>query len=173
MTQKDENRKNYLFYKSMGICPQCGINTHAPNRVRCEECLVKNSISRAKAIQKETSEKRYTRQTNHKEYLKRMRAERKSQGLCIYCGKPIAKGSSVFCLEHKLKNQEKNDRRKSSILRSERPSYKLCYICGEAIEEDRKICPQCAENVTKNLPKTSYNISWKQDNKLIFRNGRR
>lgn len=169
MTQTEVNKKNYIFYKSIGVCVQCGTNTHAPNRVRCEECLVKNSISREKILQKENEEQRKTRQENHKEYLKRTRAERKSQGLCIYCAKPIAKGSSVFCLEHKIKNQANNDKRKSGITRSERTDYGLCYTCGNPLDRQGRVCQKCADNMTNNLTQQSYNAHWKQDNEFIFR----
>ena len=80
----------YAWYKRMGICPQCGTNKAAPHRVRCEECLAKQAENADK------QRKIRPRNTGHKTYIKNLREQRKENGLCIWCGKPICSTSTVF-----------------------------------------------------------------------------
>lgn len=152
----------------MGICPQCGTNKAAPNRVRCEECLAKNAESADK--HRKTS----PISTGRKTYIRNLREQRKENSLCIWCGKPICSASTVFCIECKIKNQRRNDKRKSGIERSERHEYGLCYICGEHSIRGKKLCNKCYKKVCSNLPDGKENanyIRWKQGNDLIFGNG--
>jgi len=161
-----KSQELYLWYKSMGICPQCGTNKAAPHRVRCEECLLKN----AESSEKQREGKPGTiRKQRHRSYLKNLRNIRKENGLCVWCGKPICSSSTVFCIDCKLKNQKKNEQRKSGIERNERPNYGFCYTCGEPLDRDGRVCKKCAEKMAANLPKNRNNINWRNDNKLMFR----
>ena len=110
----------------------------------------------------------------NKAYQKNLRESRKAQGLCIWCGKPRSKYSSCFCLECRLKNQRKNEKRyreQYGVKRVERPDYGLCYICGSPIEYGRT-CERCKANSRSNLPQ--FNEGWysyhKQMNQALFGN---
>lgn len=145
MTSKETSKANYLAYKEHGICPQCGIHRAAPSRVRCEECLIKNAESSRKARESKVTK-------SQKEYHKRLREERKAKGLCVWCGKPLLKNSKCFCIDCRIKNQRKNDRKKSGIDRSERPLYGICYRCGKnPIVPGKKLCEACTKQCIKNL----------------------
>lgn len=157
----------YAWYKSIRICPQCGTNTAAPNRVRCEECLIKNAESSEKQRMKKTEALRKESQNAR---INNMRQKRKENGLCIWCGKPICSKSAVFCIDCKIKNQRKNEQRKSEIARCERPDYGFCYTCGNPIDRKGRVCKKCAETMNANLPKDRDNVNWRNDNKLIFGN---
>lgn len=160
----------YAWYKNMGICPQCGTNKSAPHRVRCEECLAKNAESAEK------QRKIRPRNTGHKSYIKSLREQRKENGLCIWCGKSICSTSTVYCIDCRIKNQRKNEQRKTGVLRSERYEYGLCYICGKKAMQGKKLCEDCYSRSVGNLPqsKDSKNYrNWKEQNKLIFGNGGR
>lgn len=154
----------------MGICPQCGTNKSAPNRVRCEKCLAKNAESADK------HRKISPGNTGHKTYIKNLREKRKENGLCIWCGKPICSTSTVYCIDCKIKNQRRNDKRKSGIERSERHEYGLCYICGKRAVDGKKLCEDCYKRSCVNLPESKDGVNyrnWKRRNKLIFGNGGR
>lgn len=160
----------YAWYKQIGICPQCGTNKAAPNRVRCEECLAKQAESLNK--RREIS----PRNTGHKTYTKNLREQRKENGLCIWCGKPICSTSTAFCIDCNIKNQRNNDRRKSGIERSERHKYGLCYICGKPTADGKKLCEVCYKRSCDNLPESKDSVNyrnWKHGNELIFENGGR
>lgn len=164
MSRKEESRLNYLSYKEHGICVQCGSQKAAPHRVRCEECLAKNAESAA--IVREGKQR-----DSRAEYSKALRKRRKEQGLCVWCGKPQCKNSSCFCLDCRLKNQRKNERKKVDIDRSERPIYGICYRCGKhPIEPEKKLCASCIEQSIRNLPddNKALKIIWKPQNNLLF-----
>lgn len=149
----------------MGICPQCGTNKAAPHRVRCEECLSKNAESAKKC------EENSPKNTGHKEYIKNLRKQRKENGLCIWCGKLICSSSTVFCIDCKIKNQRRNDRRKRGVDRSERHEYGLCYFCGKKAVQGRKTCEDCYNRCVDNLPESKGGKNyenWKRQNNLIF-----
>lgn len=171
-----QNKELYDWYKKMGICPQCGSNKAAPGKVRCEECLVKNAESARKQREKFTQEQADTARENHRTYLKKLRADRKTAGLCIYCGKPQSEYSTSMCIECRIKNQKRNDKKKEGIDRSERPMYGRCYRCGTKITGG-KLCEKCSETSIKNLQyaksssKTLERRAYiRQQNNAIFRN---
>lgn len=106
--------------------------------------------------------------------MKNLREKRKENGMCIWCGKPICSTSTVFCIDCKVKNQRRNEQRKSGIDRSERKEYGLCYICGKRAIDGKKLCDGCYKNLCGNLPQSKNGKNykrWKQQNELIFGNG--
>lgn len=144
MNSKETNKANYQFYKSHGICVQCGNYKAAPGRVRCEVCLAQNTESSARRHREKP--------VSTKEYSKNLREKRKANGQCIWCGKPLSKNSKCFCPDCRIKNQRKNEKRKSGIDRTERPIYGLCYRCGKApIIEGKKLCKDCYNSSLKSL----------------------
>lgn len=155
------------------ICVQCGRHSAAPNRIRCELCLLQNSESRAKRISLESEQEKSERQAKQREYLKRLREERKINGLCIMCGKPQCSTSTVYCIDCKIKNQRNNEKRKSGIDRSDRKNYGLCYRCGKISINGKSLCETCRDVSIQNLPKDNTNninyIRWSSYNKLIFK----
>lgn len=168
-----KNQELYAWYKQMGICPQCGTNKAAPNRVRCEECLAKNAENSKKQLEKKTRALVYEK---NRLYKKKLTEQRKENGLCIWCRKPICSTSTVFCIDCKIKNQRRNDKRKSGIERSERNEYVLCYICGKRAMDGKKLCEDCNKKACSNLPDNKGSVNyrnWKQGNELIFGNGGR
>ena len=171
-----QHKELYDWYKKMGICPQCGSNKAAPGKVRCEECLAKNAESSRKQREKKSEKQTEAIRQKHREYLKNLRAKRKADGLCIYCGKPQNSYSSSMCIECRIKNQKKNEKRKIGIDRSERPIYGRCYRCGAKIVAG-KLCDRCLETSIKNLQyanssqKTLERRAYiRQQNNAIFRN---
>lgn len=168
--------ENYKYYKEHGICPQCGVREHAPGRVRCEICLAQNAESKHRQYEQETQEQRASRLSSVNTYRKKMRSNRKNSGKCIWCGKPLSAYSTCFCPDCRVKNQRKNERRKSGIPRSERPLYGICYRCGKnpAISGG-KLCQTCYEqsiNALKTAEKSEKTAERRnyirQQNNLIF-----
>ena len=152
----------YNWYKSRGICVQCRRYDAAPGRVRCDVCLEYN----AEAAMKRRSKMQSVSQA---ERHRKLREKRKEQGLCIWCGKPKSSYSSVFCVECRIKNQRKNNARKTGISRSERPLYGMCYRCGNPVYSGDKLCGECKKQSIANLPADRNIIqSWKMDNNRIF-----
>lgn len=139
------NKELYDWYKANKICPQCGVNSATPNRVRCEKCLAKNAETAYRKRENVTPEQIENAKMQHRYYLKNLRQKRKSEGKCIYCGKPQSKNSTCMCIDCRIKNQRKNEKRRvGSISRSERPVYGMCYLCGsKGLMEGKKVCEKC------------------------------
>lgn len=168
--------KNYKYYKEHGICPQCGIREHAPGRVRCEICLAQNAESKQKKIESENLQQRQARLSNVNIYRRKMRSNRKDNGKCIWCGKPLSMYSTCFCPDCRIKNQRRNELRKNGIPRSERHTYGICYRCGKnPILPGKKLCKACYEQCINALEsankseKTADRRNYiRQQNNLIF-----
>ena len=153
---------DYQWYKENGICVQCLRYDASPGKVRCEVCLAKNAEVARKRREKMQS-------VSQAERHKMLRESRKEQGLCIWCGKPKSRYSSVFCTDCRIKNQHNNNARKTGISRSERPLYGMCYRCGKSILPGNRLCNDCKRQSIANLPADRNIIqSWKIDNNRIF-----
>lgn len=164
----------YEFYKRNKICVNCGQEKAVSNRVRCFECLEKGRERARARVLAETSEQREIRLAKMKEYRKNRIEKLKEQGLCINCRKPQCSLSTVYCIDCAIKNQRRNNKRKTGIDRNERKNYRMCYICGEhLIHKQNALCDKCYAMVCANLHKkmnqTVYMIH-KSQNKAIFRN---
>ena len=153
----------YQWYKEHNICVQCHEYTPAPNRVRCELCLAKDS---------ERHKGRNIK--SRKEYLKKLRAERKSKGLCIDCGKPKCQQSKCYCIDCRIKALRRN--KKTDIPIEYRVEKGLCKKCGKnPIIQGKKLCQKCYDTSCNNLKegeagRIKYREYMKNENKLIFNN---
>lgn len=132
------DKKSYEWYKEHGICVQCGQEEAAQHRVRCLECLAKNTTRKRKNMDPE--------------YAKRKRRERQEQGKCVWCGRPRAKDSKCYCTECRIKNRRRLAEKRDGIARSERPAYGMCYRCGAPINGGT-LCDNCMAQSMANLPK--------------------
>lgn len=154
---KEESKKemeNYYFYKSIGICVSCHKYMAAPGKTRCEMCAAKeaeigkkkfDSLSREE--KKECNKKRWEREKKKEDACR-------SMGICVKCGRPLARTSSRVCLEHLLEERRKNERyrqanRGNRLTRKERkelPSYGICCkCCKNPVMEGKKVCGTCYE----------------------------
>ena len=100
------NKERYNWLKEHKICVNCGQQEAFGRYVRCPDCLEKQRLSHEKYNH---SEKGIAKNKEHNEKDKVIRRtryhERKENGLCISCGKPICQESKRFCLEHLLQNR--------------------------------------------------------------------
>lgn len=168
--------KNYKYYKDHGICPQCGVREHAPGRVRCEICLAQNAESAARKRSNEGDSEYDVRIKKMRYYNHSTRSKRKENRKCIWCGKPLSAYSTCFCPDCRIKNQRKNEHRRSGIPRAERPLYGICYRCGKnPVILGGKLCQTCYEqsiNALKSAVESEKTVERRnyirQQNNLIF-----
>lgn len=95
-----QNRENYAWYKSKGICPKCRKEWASPERVFCAKCLKKKCADTMKHGSEHNAQK-----------CKERRERLKAQGLCVSCGKPAVKGRSL-CAACARRNSEAQQVRK-------------------------------------------------------------
>lgn len=135
---------DYEWFKSIGICPKCKKRNMVKGRARCEICLARQAENSARYREK------HGQSPNRCESMKKLRAKRKAEGKCMYCGKPSINGWS--CIDCWIKEKRRYQKRyqKQEIPRTERPKHGMCYICGSEIESGT-LCDKCRETVTKNI----------------------
>lgn len=162
--QKEENRKNRKFYMEHGICYRCGKNKLFGDEKICPECLAENMIA---------CKKWQSKQGGSSEYYKKKIKILKEKGLCRKCNKRKVEVGKTYCTSCLIKHREESriyryKKSKNGIPRNERFNYGLCYICGNKLDTDKKVCESCLKTLSNNLPKTSDNKLWREDNKIIF-----
>ena len=86
------------WYKSKGICNQCGRTWAEPGKVLCKTCQKRSFASQ---------KRRDPDGEQHKQYVKALRDERRAKGLCIDCGAPND-GIHTRCKRCVAKRQESN-----------------------------------------------------------------
>lgn len=172
MKGKEYSKERYEFYKSHGICVECGREPAYKGHTRCLECRFK-SVERSKKTQAkhEDSYREYQR-----EYQKKLRQHRKENGLCQQCGKPTNNGYS-FCTEHlavRRARQENRRREQGTLPRSLMGKGEFCYFCGKPVEKyGDKTCAVCHERESEWSAKMRERIDydnhiWRKENNAIF-----
>lgn len=161
---KRKTRENREFFKKLGICPICGQNKLMGDEKECPECSAKRYAENRKSAEK--------RKGKYKEYYKLRTEALKKDGICRGCGKRKSESGKTYCGICLAKKRERYriDRIKSgkdAIDRSERRGYGLCYCCGNFLDRYGGLCKKCAKTIAGNLPKTTDNEYWRNDNKLL------
>ena len=101
------------------------------------------------------------------EYIKQWKEKRRSQGLCVACGKPLDR-DGIHCAECRRKtNQATKERRRWYL------EHKICPRCGKNdIMGDETRCPECRADATNNAlanrDKESYNKYHREWNKATY-----
>ena len=111
MRTAEQAMSDYQFFKSHGICPQCGKEKAAPGRVCCLNCLDKQNIRKLERWDSMTEEQKEQVRSRVRQSGKTLYKQRKAAGLCVRCGKPAQQGH-VRCSECNIKhrNSARRDR---------------------------------------------------------------
>ena len=171
-----DNQKKYssearIFYLNLRICPRCKKNRLFGTEKTCIECLADISEER-----KHGKKKKYSSQA----YRSRI-SKMKENGICRGCAHRKVEVGKTYC---SICLQKKRERAKQYLVekneiniidRHERPNYGLCYFCGNELDRNGRSCQKCADKTTANLPhdKGGKNEYWRQQNKIIFKKGKR
>lgn len=151
------NKEDYAWYKEHYICTHCRKERAVEGKTLCLACLLENRNYKKKNVDIEERKKRD----------KQKYEERKTQGMCVNCGKRPQQHGQICnkCYSTILRRKQKT---KSNITRSERVSFGICYICGkEKVMKDKGVCPKCYEVRMKSITPIMYltkeekNTFWK------------
>ena len=137
-------RETAEFCRNNGICPRCHRVKLIGNEKNCPECSAKNYAYLQKQLREnpETIERREEQSRIHK---KDVYTQRKQNGLCTCCGKPLGRMDygALTCLRcrekhnsYKLKSQKPRSEYKSSIWKSQG----LCPCCGQPLYKNHGLC---------------------------------
>ena len=150
--QRKQTAEKRAALRELGICTECGsVKVYGDEKI-CPECAArKYTLNRR---QKRNPEK-------ESQYHKNRRQKLKESGICVKCGKRKAENGKTRCgICNAIERKRAKEYRGRDIDRSERPAYGMCYFCGKSISKG-KICKECSERVTKNLPEESDNKLWR------------
>lgn len=89
---------SYRFFKAHGICTRCNKERAIEGHTMCADCLANEAVRESKHTP--MSEAAKARRKAKYEY-------RKTNGLCLDCGKPRHKDSGSYCYEHMLYHRRK------------------------------------------------------------------
>lgn len=166
MCEPCSKRRNYAYYKLIGICPRCRKQKLYNGQKICVECCAKST---ERAYQKYWGDEKYREKVRSGAAMrsKRRYRIRKDTGICYYCGNREAVKGHTLCkiCMIAIRNKQRLD-----IPRSERVSYGLCYFCGEPLDREGRSCSKCADRCRVSLEKNrrGRNEEWTRWNGLIF-----
>ena len=139
LTDAEEQKSDYQFFKGIGVCVECGTKPVYPGKVRCPACLEKERKYFKKYELKHREER--------KKYMRDRYRKKVEDGICPRCSKKATHG--LYCYEHsiqeKRKNRERNERRASEnydkiSVREMRKANGLCLWCGEPTDGKSNAC---------------------------------
>ena len=128
--RNEKQRERVEWYKSHGICPQCGVNDIFENEGVCPECKAKNA-------------NRYEKKKEYYiTYINDRRKERRANGLCADCGKPSP--DKYRCPECAAKAYKRSKKKGRNTTRQDWTTDGKCAICGgEPLHPGKRICEKC------------------------------
>ena len=135
MSRKEE----YEWLKSRNICVSCR-QAKATRGVKCDACADKDLERRHKKLALMTEEEKLSMRRKNKEYLQKRYAQRRKDGLCLVCGKPVYENHSR-CYECYLKEARIN----REIWQGNKKGYAelgLCRICGKEVVKGKSYCKE-------------------------------
>lgn len=118
----------------------------------CFNCPYPDCINNYVKINDPEYQKKYYEEHHSQmlEHQKKIREERKANGLCTVCGKrPLTEGSKAHCVECLLKLRRRSierNRKKNMIPKALFDGIVLCKKCGkDKPVEGYKLCENCLE----------------------------
>lgn len=134
------NAETRAFCREHGICQVCRKEPVEPGKHSCSACLQRNQEYKAAKLAKETAEERETRLKYMHNYHQNRYYQRKSQGICVRCGRPVHDGKTT-CTECRL-----IDRRQKAIRRGSRITD-YDGMCSRRHKkprlEGKRVCEDC------------------------------
>lgn len=145
----------YDYYKSHGICVDCGQENAKRGYVRCWRCLINRRELQAERKAEWSDEKRNAINKQSNEWWANARKERKENGLCPRCGGERKDKKFVMCEKCRAKHnrQRANKRRENGVLSDDlRGDGLFCNVCLKPVEhEGDKLCGRCKANSVRTI----------------------
>ena len=139
---RKEQRDDWRYYQSMGVCPKCRKNPLIGDEKMCLECRSKKiEYNKAHGIKRTKEDRRM--------YDLNLKAKRISLGLCPRCGKREPAEGRTKCSYCLRKDTLRH--RKGTDIRREREERGLCRWCGKEVLPHKKYCKDCYEKLCNQL----------------------
>ena len=166
----------YEWRKRMGLCVKCGKEKPFAGYVHCAECIEKVEEASRKCWADPEKRIRYNKHGNERK--KELIRERKENGLCPRCGRPIKSGTYIYCKQCREKKnaarRTQNSRRPGDHFK-ERIAAGVCMYCGEEVVPGYKLCETCLNRTRDNFRKANERSfrRWRKEITAGWKNAKR
>lgn len=159
---------NYQWYKSMGICPECGKRPSFGGFVHCEYCMEKLQVSQF--VYRESRKEQY--RAYSRDSMKRRYHRLKEAGICVRCGKKPAIPGMTKCercrrIDNERSSMRQRNRRESldagEKFRQKRAAG-LCVFCGKPQAEGTAFCEEHLKTRRETIKVAKMKSRWRQAN---------
>lgn len=151
-----EQRERYHWYSEHGICPKCQGDV-APGKKLCAVCLARKAENDKRRYDNLTGDAYIAYHKKANERSAETRRQKKEQGICRECSKPVFDGHSL-CLDCLLKKR-KRDRERGRKYDYKDPNG--CYRCGAPCVPGKKLCPEHYKINLANIKKVTESEAFK------------
>lgn len=171
--ENEWRRKRYSVRRKAGLCTRCGREDAytMAGRSLCSDCAEQEAARKRKRREKDPEAKRLSD--------KRLREKRRKEGLCLWCGKPIAHGN--YLCERCKRNDKvrRHERRIAAGINWPRGDNGICWQCNmEPVIPGKKLCPACYEKALDSIQHCREaardgrkNHFWRRDNEIVYHGG--
>lgn len=148
----EDGRATYHAYVKAGICPRCHKNIILGQERTCPERRAKRAEIASKYRKNNTKHINEIKSISNK----RLRDQRREEGICYICGKRQADIGYITCGICRQKEHERRQQRKTknkTISRDgmkERADNGFCFFCGDLSEKGYRVCNKHLEIFRKN-----------------------
>lgn len=177
MTESEQRKERYEWYKAHGICVKCGQEKAKAGRVSCWRCLA-NTNDSSKIYH---SQELYTeeKKKSHIKSEENLINKRNEQGLCWKCGKRPPVGKSKYSQCEVCNKRAAELRKEKRLQKGVTPRFmfgngEFCSYCGKPVEnKGDKTCYSCHERATQWADDMRKRIDyknhiWRKGNEILF-----
>lgn len=165
--KKQYNKECYYYYKSIGVCVHCHKQKAGKGKVLCGDCAYKDSERGEKYRMSVSKEQKRKTQDRNNERNRRVREERRQNGLCVICGHKLPDDTYKTCWECRRKSQKYQRAKreeKGSISKDMRYSGLYCIRCCKPIKPNpSKLCPDCYDANVKKAELMRQSPKWRKN----------
>lgn len=165
---------NHQWYKSMGLCVECGRERPFYGRKYCPGCIEKytNRQHERRANMTEDELREYRRKAAERQ--RKCRERKKAAGTCLCCPRQAVEGSR-YCTDCRIKKRRADEERRKKGVKHYRERG-LCLWCGSERVPGKSFCRDCLakkqETMALNGSKRDMKAHlWAKDNRLIRAKG--
>ena len=142
---KEYKSQSREYFKSVGLCPQCGKYKLFNDEKMCLECKANRANTSYKNSLKESTKEK------HREYQKSVKEYRIENGLCTSCGDKndtdghtCSKCRKSERLRYRIRYGFRDGR---NYKREKWKELGLCSTCGDEREAGYNVCKKCHERL--------------------------
>lgn len=153
--KKQWSKERYEFYKSHGICVNCGQEKAERGLTVCWRCKLNKREAKQEWYANLSPEEKAAVYKKRRESMRKLTEARKAAGKCVYCDRKAKEGYSVcpVHLERQRRYNEKRRAKNGAIPMDVRSDGHRCFLCltEDNLAPRKKVCQKCYEKLKARL----------------------